>query len=100
VVIKGVSSWNSGEEQSGTESANSRLFVGLTPFSDYVVQLHSRDLRGRHNEEEYNRVVLRTSPSSPPAPRRLEETPASLAGDGGTRQLRWLPPYPPQGEIK
>ncbi len=51
-------------------------------------------------QDMYLKLSARTSPDLPLPPRDLEETKASLRSDGASRQLQWLPPYPPRGKIE
>ncbi len=48
----------------------------------------------------YLKLEARTRPGRPAPPRELRETDASLSGEGSTRQLQWLAPYPPRGILE
>ncbi len=119
-VLAGTDPWNAQEVQSGSTTARSKFFRDLQPFSAYALFLYAEDKRGKHNEVRktlatvsqfvtlcyyllqavYLKLESRTLPGIPDPPRELGETAASLSGEGATRQMEWLPPYPPKGLLE
>lgn len=97
-TLKGVDVWNAAEEYSGTTRDTSKNFPGLRPFSTYALFLYAQTRDGEHNERVYLKQVLKTSEGVPLPPRALEDE-SGATGDKENRRLRWLPPFPPTGEV-
>ena len=98
-ILKGTDSWNGAQIRKGTTTENSQLFPDLDPFSSYSLFLYAKSSFRVHNPEVYLKIDAQTMPSAPHAPRDLSEQEDYYSKGAENRFLRWLPPYPPTGEL-